>query len=165
MVSPSLDVEGHQVHPEALVLALEEVVGYLLSEDVVVFLSGLSGKSHKKSVEMSGHVDQFWVEESITERQNGQQSSLRLNLINKTENNVIVSNRLVELEVLLQHSLYESVTKSEGGSGEGVEDGGVDVVVILAAVALQDWEDVQLLHVFHSKHNGQPLVVGDVLRQ
>ena len=35
VVPPSLDVQGNQVHPKAVVLRLEEVVGQLLAEDVV----------------------------------------------------------------------------------------------------------------------------------
>ena len=41
VVSAPLDVEGDEVHPEALVLGLEQVVGDLLREDVVESLSGL----------------------------------------------------------------------------------------------------------------------------
>ena len=43
MISASLDVEGHEVHAEALVLGLEQVVGHLLREDVVESLSWLGG--------------------------------------------------------------------------------------------------------------------------
>ena len=35
VVPPSLDVQGNQVHPKAVVLRLEEVVGQLLAQDVV----------------------------------------------------------------------------------------------------------------------------------
>ena len=43
VVSASLDVEGHKVHAEALVLGLAQVVGHLLREDVVKSLSWLGG--------------------------------------------------------------------------------------------------------------------------
>ena len=50
VVSAPLDVEGHQVHAEALVLCLEQVVRDLLCEDVVKSLPGLSGQTHQESV-------------------------------------------------------------------------------------------------------------------
>ena len=37
---------------------------------------------------------------------------------------------------LLELALDEGVTKAEGGGGEGVEDGGVRVLVVLLAVAI-----------------------------
>ena len=43
VISAPLDVEGHEVHAEALVLGLEQVVGDLLREDVVKSLPGLGG--------------------------------------------------------------------------------------------------------------------------
>ena len=43
VVSAPLDVESHQVHAEALVLGLEQVVGHLLREDVVESLTRLGG--------------------------------------------------------------------------------------------------------------------------
>ena len=55
------------------------------------------------------------------------------------------------------------MTESEGSCGEGVEDGGVDLGVVLVVVAVADWEDVQLRHVVGAEDDGQPLVVGDVL--
>ena len=85
MISPSLYVESHQVHPEALVLSLEEMVGDLLGEDVVVSLPGLSGQTHQEPVQMPGNIDQLRVEETFSERNHREQSSLCLNLVNKTD--------------------------------------------------------------------------------
>ena len=84
VVSSSLDVESHEVHTEALVLGLEEMVGDLLREDVVVLLSGLSGETDQEPVQVSGNIDQLWVEESLSERDHGHQPSLGLNLIHKS---------------------------------------------------------------------------------
>ena len=55
------------------------------------------------------------------------------------------------------------MAESEGRSGEGVEDGGVGGWIIAAAVALHHGEDVELVHVLHTDHNGQPFVIRDVL--
>ena len=43
VVSASLDIKGHEVHAEALVLGLEQMVSDLLREDVVKSLPGLGG--------------------------------------------------------------------------------------------------------------------------
>lgn len=58
-----MDVEGHQVHAEAVVLGLEQVVGQLLGEDVVELLPGLGGQAHQELVQGARHVHQLWVEE------------------------------------------------------------------------------------------------------
>jgi hypothetical protein len=42
-------------------------------------------------------------------------------------------------ENLLELALDESVAESEGGGGEGVDDGGVHVLVILVAVPVRLW--------------------------
>ena len=55
------------------------------------------------------------------------------------------------------------MTESECRRGEGVEDGGVGGWIIATAVALQHGEDVELVHVLHTNHNGQPFVIRDVL--
>ena len=65
MISSSLDVQGDQVHAEALVLGLEEMVGQLLREDVVKLLSGLSSQTHQEPVQVSRGIDQLRVKESI----------------------------------------------------------------------------------------------------
>ena len=56
------------------------------------------------------------------------------------------------------------MAESEGGGSEGVENGGVDLGVVLVVVAVGDGEDVQLRHVVGAEDQGQPLVVSDVLR-
>ena len=63
VVPPSLDVQGNQVHPKAVVLRLEEVVGQLLAEDVVELLPGLGGKTNQEAVKGSRAVHQLRVEE------------------------------------------------------------------------------------------------------
>ena len=55
------------------------------------------------------------------------------------------------------------MSESEGSSSEGVEYGGVDLAVVLVVVAVAHGEDVELGHVVGAQHQGQPLVVGDVL--
>ena len=63
----------------------------------------------------------------------------------------------------LQCSLDQGVTESEGRRREGVQNGGVDLAVVLVVVAVGDGEDVELCHVVRAEDQGQPLVVGDVL--
>ena len=65
MVSASLNVERHQIKTEAGVLGLEEMVGHLLSHDVVVLLAGLAGQAHQELVQLARAVDQLGVEESV----------------------------------------------------------------------------------------------------
>ena len=55
------------------------------------------------------------------------------------------------------------MAKSEGSSSEGVQYGGVDLAVVFVVVAVADGEDVELRHVVRAEHQGQPLVVCDVL--
>ena len=55
------------------------------------------------------------------------------------------------------------MSESEGSRSEGVQYGGVDLAVVFVAVAVAHWEDVELGHVVRAQHQGQPLVVGDVL--
>ena len=85
MISSSLYVQSHQVHPEAMVLGLEEMVGHLLRENVVVSLSWLSGQTDQEPVKMPGNIDKLRVEETFSKRHHCQQSSLCLSLINKTD--------------------------------------------------------------------------------
>ena len=63
VVPTSLDVQGDQVHPEAVVLGLEEMVGQLLAKDVVELLPGLGGQPDQEAVKSSRAVHQLWVEE------------------------------------------------------------------------------------------------------
>ena len=65
MVATPLHVQRHQVHPETLVLWLEEMVGDLFSEDVVELLPRLGGQAHQKLVQLARNVDQLRVEESV----------------------------------------------------------------------------------------------------
>ena len=81
---------------------------------------------------------------------------------------------------LLEHALDEGVTESEGSSSKAVEDGGIHLKndeyngfanhndddhlgVVVVVVAVSDGQDVQLGHVVSAQHQGQPLVVGNVL--
>ena len=64
----------------------------------------------------------------------------------------------------LEHPLDEGVTEAECGGGEGIDDGGVDLAVVLVAVPKQARQDVQFRHVSRPQHDRQPLVVGDVLQ-
>ena len=65
MVSPSLDVQGRQVHSKALVSPLEQMIGQLVRHDVVKVLARLAGKSNKESVKASRSVNKLGVEELI----------------------------------------------------------------------------------------------------
>ena len=55
------------------------------------------------------------------------------------------------------------MAKSVGGRGEGVEDGRVDLAVVVVGEALAGGEDVQLSHEVRPEHDGQPLVVVNML--
>ena len=58
------------------------------------------------------------------------------------------------------------MTESEGGGGEGVEDGGVDPRVVSAGVGVAGRRrDVEAGHGVGPQHEGQPLVVSYVLQQ
>ena len=67
VVTPALDVQGSQVHPKALVPALEEMVGQLVGHDVVKVLAGLTGEPHEESIEASRSVDKLGVEKLVGE--------------------------------------------------------------------------------------------------
>ena len=84
VISPSLDVEGHEVHAEALVLALEEVVGDLFREDVVELLSWLGGESDQELVELPRGVDQLGVEKSVGQWDHAGLLTLVVNLLYET---------------------------------------------------------------------------------
>jgi len=58
VVATTLDVEGHQVHAEAGVLGLEEVVGQFLRHDVVKLLPGLRGQAHQELIQSAGPGDE-----------------------------------------------------------------------------------------------------------
>ena len=66
---------------------------------------------------------------------------------------------------LLHDALYERVTESEGGGGEGVGDGGVDPRVVSAGVGVAGRREVEAGHGVRPQHEGQPLVVSYVLQQ
>ena len=54
MVAAALKVKRHEVHAEAGVLALEEMVGQLLCHDVVKLLAGLRGQANQEFVQRAG---------------------------------------------------------------------------------------------------------------
>ena len=55
------------------------------------------------------------------------------------------------------------MAESEGGGGEGVEDGGVALGVVSAGVAVGGRRDVEAGHGVGPQHEGEPLVVSYVL--
>ena len=57
------------------------------------------------------------------------------------------------------------MSESEGSRGEAVDDGRIDLGVVLVVVTVGHRQDVQLRHVLRPKHNRQPLVVCDVLAE
>ena len=83
VVPTSLDVQGDQVHPEAVVLGLEEMVGQLVGHDVVKVLAGLAGKAHQESVEASRSVDKLGVEELLRKWHSSYSPSLDRGLLYK----------------------------------------------------------------------------------
>ena len=85
VISPSLNVQSYQVKPEALVLALEEMVGHLLREDVVELLPGLGGQTHQELIQLSRGVDQLGVEEGVGQWNHAGLLTLVVNLLYETE--------------------------------------------------------------------------------
>ena len=83
VVSASLDIQGHEVHAEAFVLGLEQVVGHLLGDDVVVLLPGLGGETHQELVQLAGAVDEHGVKETVSQRNSTGSFSIILNLLDK----------------------------------------------------------------------------------
>ena len=86
VVSPALDVQGSQVHPKALVPALEEMVGQLVGHDVVKVLAGLAGQAHQESVEASRSVDKLGVEKLLRKWNGSYSPSLDRGLLYKAGN-------------------------------------------------------------------------------
>ena len=85
MISSSLYVQSHQVHPEAMVLGLEEMVGHLLRENVVELLPGLSGQTDQELVQLSRGVDQLGVEEGLGQWNHPGLLTLVVNLLYETK--------------------------------------------------------------------------------
>ena len=55
------------------------------------------------------------------------------------------------------------MAKSVGRGREGVENGGVDLAVVVVGEALDGREDVELGHEVRAEDDGQPLVVVNML--
>ena len=168
VVPTSLDVQGDQVHPEAVVLGLEQVVGQLFAEDVVELLPGLGGQPDQEAVKGSRAVHQLWVEEGGREWDAVRLLAVVVDLFHQAADIAkcyfLVTLALSQQDMyLLQKSLHKRVSESEGSRGEAVDDGGVDLGVVLVVVTVGHGQNVQLRHVLRPKHNRQPLVVCDVL--
>ena len=166
VVSPPLDVESHQVHPEALVPALEEVVGHLLRHDVVVILTRLGGQSHQELVKLARGVHQLGVEESLRQRNSGLELPLVLDFLHQTEIKLDINIIwLMAASNSLQHSLDQTMSKSECCSSKGVDDSRINFGVVSVAVAVRQRQDVKFGHKVNAEDNGQKLVVSYVLKQ
>ena len=85
MIPSSLEVERHQVHSEAGVLLLEQMVGHLLSEQVVKLLPGLGGQTDEDLVQVSWLVDQGRVEEHVGEGEHVGLLAVVMDLFDKVE--------------------------------------------------------------------------------
>lgn len=60
-------------------------------------------------------------------------------------------------------SLNEGVAEPECGASEFIQNGWIEIGVVILTGTLLQWQQTELLH-FHSTNNdGQPLVVRDVL--
>ena len=166
VVPTSLDVQGDQVHPEAVVLGLEEMVGQLLAEDVVELLPGLGGQPNQEAVKSSRTVHQLRVEERGREWDAVCLLAVVVDLFHQAVDIAkcyfLVTKHWQYLN-LLQKSLHKRVSESEGSRGEAVHDRGVDLGIVLVVVTVGHGQNVQLRHVLRPKHNRQPLVVCDVL--
>ena len=85
VVSPALQVQTDEVHPEALVLGLEQVVGHLLRDDVVVLLAGLRGQTHQELVQLAGTVHNLRIKEGVGQWDPGLGFAVVLYLFHQTE--------------------------------------------------------------------------------
>ena len=68
-------------------LTLEEVVGELLTDNIVKLLPGLGSQAHQELVQLPRHVHQLGVEEGGGERDAGRLPPLQLSLLHQTEEN------------------------------------------------------------------------------
>ena len=66
---------------------------------------------------------------------------------------------------LLQHALYERMSKSESCGSECIDNSGINLGVVSGAVTLGQGQDVELLHKVNTEDNGQKLIVSYVLKQ
>ena len=132
MVPPTLDVQGCQVHSKALV-SLEEMVGQLVRHDVVEVLAWLTGKPDEESVKASRSVDELGVEELVGEWDRAYSPSLDGSFLDQAAK-YRMSGWMLTTWYLLQQTLDQCVTKSEGSSGETVEDCRIDLSTVLLAV-------------------------------
>ena len=66
---------------------------------------------------------------------------------------------------LLQHALYQRMSKSESCGSEGVDNSRINLRVVSGAVAIGEGQDVKLLHKVNTEDNGEPFVISDVLKE
>ena len=85
MVSPSLDVQGRQVHSKALVSPLEQMIGQLVRHDVVKVLARLACESNEESVKASRSVNKLGVEELIGKWDGAHSPSLNGSFLDQAE--------------------------------------------------------------------------------
>ena len=68
-------------------MTLKQVVGELLTDNIVKLLPGLGGQAHQELVQLPRHVHQLGVEEGGGERDAGRLPPLQLSLLHQTEQN------------------------------------------------------------------------------
>lgn len=72
-------------------------------------------------------------------------------------------NHLLENRNLLHLALHEAVSESKGRSRESIGDGRLGTLVVIVRQAVLEGAQVVFLHIRVAEHNGEPLIVRDVL--
>ena len=109
------------------------MVGQLVRHDVVEVLAWLTGKPDEESVKASRSVDELGVEELVGEWDRAYSPSLDGSFLDQAAK-YRMSGWMLTTWYLLQQTLDQCVTKSEGSSGETVEDCRIDLSTVLLAV-------------------------------
>ena len=143
VLTTALHVEGSQIETELLAGLLEEVVGDLLGDGVVVGLGNLVDHAHDVAVQPAALVQIVRLLQEFVE-------SLR-------------SDVAVGLAPALEGGREQGVSEPKDGLGEDGGGRGVGGRVVAVEVAALQKDELILLHELLAEHHGQELVVGDVL--
>ena len=127
-------------------------------------MPGLGGQTHQELVQLARGVDHGGVEERVGQRHHPCSHSSPCFVYQTEEQNGYIT-IIISVSTLhsLKRSLYESVAKSVCGRSEGVENGRVDLAVVVVGEAVAGGEDVQLCHEVRAEDDGQKLVVLNML--
>ncbi len=143
MITTTLNVDSSQVKAELLARLLEEMVGHLLSDRVIVRLGHLVDQAKDISVCPSSLVQIVRLLQHLTK-------SLRGNIA-------------MGLAPALNSGRQESVSEAEGSSSKGLGNSGIDAGVIDVSITILVEDKLMAVHNLLAKNHGEELIVGDVL--